>query len=193
MAINKLQEEKGIALEDFIKEFTAAPFELFNEERIYWMPSLAGHTTLIEAVKKGVESYLHEKPMGTVLAEATFITEYSKDWVKGSRIPDLMFYMEDRLSEYKKTDADWKKKPYVLVPDLAIEIVSLNDSYSDVNRKVDAYLDDGVKEIWVIDPQAENALVHQKSKTARFSKEESLKSEVLPDFELNLKDVFAAE
>jgi Uma2 family endonuclease len=71
--------------------------------------------------------------------------------------------------------------------------VSLNDSYSDVNRKVDAYLDDGGKEIWVIDPQAENALVHQKSKTTRFSKEESLKSEVLPDFALNLKDLFAAE
>jgi Uma2 family endonuclease len=193
MAINRLQEEKGIALEDFIKEFTAAPFELFDGERIYWMPSLAGHTTLIEAVKKAIELYLHEKPMATVLAEATFVTEYSKDWVKGSRIPDIMLYEAERLEDYKKADRDWKKKPYVLVPDLAIEIVSLNDSYSDVNRKVDAYLDDGVKEIWVIDPQAENALVHHKSKTTRFSKEESLTSEVLPDFALNLKDLFAAE
>jgi Uma2 family endonuclease len=189
MAINKI-EEQGIALDDFIKEFSQAPFELFDGERVYWMPSLAGHTETIEAIKDAIKDYLGKNPIGRTITEGTFILKANSDWVKGSRIPDIMFYAGTRLEDYKRATPEWKKMPYVLIPELVIEVVSLNDSYSDINRKVDYYLQDGVKEIWVIDPQAENALIHTADKTSRLSKEDSIKTEILPDFELSLKELF---
>jgi Uma2 family endonuclease len=189
MAINKV-EEKGIALDDFIKEFSEAPFELFDGERVYWMPSLAGHTEVIRLILRLLEAFVLKSALGEVISEGTFILKANSDWVKGSRIPDIMFYAGNRLAEYKKANPDWKKMPYVLIPDLVIEVVSLNDSYSDINRKVDYYLQDGVKEIWVIDPQAENALIHTADKTSRLSKDDSIRTEILPDFALSLKELF---
>jgi Uma2 family endonuclease len=137
-----------------------------------------------------LRDYLKEKQLGQVRSEGTFITEYRKDWVKGSLIPDVLVYLEERLQSYKKENPDWEDKPYVLVPDIAIEVVSKNDSYSEINEKVGAYLEAGVKEIWVIDPQAKNAFIHSPKKTQMLQKDESIKSTVLPDFELKLADLF---
>lgn len=64
-----------------------------------------------------------------------------------------MFFEKNRLAAYKEQTPDREEKPFVLVPDLAIEIVSKNDRYSDINDKVMLYLADGVRLVWVIDPQ----------------------------------------
>lgn len=82
------------------------------------------------------------------------------DWVTGSRIPDVMFYAGNRIAEYKATARDWRSRPIPLVPDFVIEVVSPNDKFSDLDEKVDAYLADGVRLIWVIDPQRHKAIVH---------------------------------
>jgi Uma2 family endonuclease len=188
MALNKIRDEKGMQLEDFLREFNEAPFELIDGERIAWMPGVARHTETIEAVKDAIKDYLREHPIGSVFTEATYVVEYTKDWVKGSLTPDLLFFAADRLAQYKEENPDWGDKPYVLVPDIAIEVVSPNDVYSVINRKVMAYLRDGVKQVWVIDPQAENALVHTEDKTVILNKDDSISGgDVLPDFELSLK------
>lgn len=191
MALDNLHEEKrGLALEDFLRDFNEAPFELIDGERIAWMPGVARHTEKMEAIKDALKDYLREHPIGTVYTEATYVVEYSKDWVKGSLTPDLMFFAVERLAQYKAENPDWGDKPYVLVPDLVIEVISRNDAYSDVNRKVMVYLQDGVKQVWVIDPYAENALVHSKSKTVILGKEDSIDGDdVLPDFKLPLKEL----
>ena len=49
---------------------------------------------------------------------------------------------------------DWQFKPFVIVPDLCVEIVSANDNYQDVDAKVDRYLSDGVKLVWVMRNQS---------------------------------------
>jgi Uma2 family endonuclease len=190
MAINKLRDEKGIALADFLEEFNEAPFELIDGERIAWMPGVARHTETIEAIKDAIKDYLRVNPIGSVFTEATYVVEYSEDWVKGSLTSDLLFFAAERLAQYKEENPDWGDKPYVLVPDIAIEVVSPNDVYSVINHKVMAYLQDGVKQVWVIDPQAENALVHTEDKTVILTKEDSISGgNVLPDFELPLKEI----
>lgn len=191
MAFDKLYEEKqGLALEDFLRDFNEAPFELIDGERIAWMPCVARHTETMEFIKDALKDYLRENPIGTVYTEATYVVEYSKDWVKGSLTPDLLYFEAERLAKYKADNPDWGDKPYMLVPDIAIEVVSRNDSYSHINRKVMIYLQDGVQQVWVIDPQAENALVHSKNKTVILGKEESIVGDdVLPSFKLRLKEL----
>jgi Uma2 family endonuclease len=186
MTFDKLHEEQGIALADFLVEFSAAPFELLDGEKLVWMPGVAQHSEIIDALKDFIRDFLKKHPIGTVHAESAFILEHNRSWVKGSRIPDVMVYAGTRLADYKAANPVWKDIPYVLVPDIAIEVVSKNDAYSAVDRKVDLYLADGVKEVWVIDPHTEKALVHTQEKLKRFTKEQSLRSEILIDFELEL-------
>jgi Uma2 family endonuclease len=195
MAFNKIHDEKkGIALTDFLRDFNETPFELIDGERILWMPGVARHTETMEFIKDALKDYLRANPVGSVFTEATYVVEYSKDWVKGSLTPDLLFFAAERLAQYKADNPDWGDKPYVLVPDIAIEVVSPNDSYSHINRKVMTYLDDGVQQVWVIDPQAENALVHTENKTIILSKDDSITGgDILPDFELPLKSLMSSE
>jgi Uma2 family endonuclease len=192
MSFDKLHEEKGIALADFLRDFSEVPFELLDGERVEWMPSVAIHAEILRAIVRLLEAFILKLGEGEVFYETTFILEYSKDWVKGSRIPDVMIYMGDRLAEYKKATPEWKTRPYALVPDICIEIVSPTDSYSSIDRKVDLYLDDGVKEIWVIDPSTEKIWLHTKDKSVRLVKGELLESGILAEFTLELEKFFAS-
>jgi Uma2 family endonuclease len=191
MTFDKLHEEQGLTLDDFLRDFNQAPFELINGERLPWMPGLSRHTVKIEAIKDALKDYLRDNPIGRVYAEATYIVTYRKQWVKGSLTPDLLFFDETRLDQYIADNPDWEDQPYALVPDIAIEVVSKNDSYSGISRKVFTYLQDGVKAVWVIDPQSETALVHTPSKTAILGKNDSISDDaLLPGFELALSAVF---
>ncbi len=152
----------GMALDDFLRLQDEQPFELINGERIPKLPNVAGHSDANHRLFGLLFVFLNANPLGTVLMETTFILPDHDDsnWVEGSRIPDLMFYSADRLAAYKAQTPDWKDRPYALVPDLVVEIVSPNDSYSKVDEKVDAYLADGVRLIWVLDPQRRKATIH---------------------------------
>jgi Uma2 family endonuclease len=191
MAFEKIQEEKAIPLADFLQDFDKAPFELIHGKRIERMTTLAGHTAMIRAIVRLLEAYALANALGEVFAEATFIEEERKNWVKGSFTPDLLFFSAERFEQYIKENKDWEDKPFVLVPEITIEVVSKNDSYSAINEKVLAYLEIGVKEIWVIDPQAKNALIHKAKKTEILRKDESIHSDLLPNFELKLSDLFS--
>jgi Uma2 family endonuclease len=192
MSFNKLHEQQGIALDAFLRDFSEKPFEILDGERVDWMPSVAIHAEIMRAIVRLLEAFLLKLGAGEVFYETTFILEYSKDWVKGSRIPDVMVYLGDRIAEYKKETPEWKSRPYAIVPDLCIEIVSPTDSYSSIDRKVDLYLEDGVKEIWVIDPSTEKIWLHTKDKSQRLIKGEVLESGILQDFKLELEPFFAA-
>lgn len=190
MAFDKLQEEKGMALADFLRDFHEAPFELIHGKRIPIMPSLAGHTILIRAIVRLLEAYVLPLSLGEILTEATVVQEHRKDWVKGSFTPDILFFGAERFEQYMADHADWQERPFALVPDIVIEVVSKNDSYSDINEKVMAYLELGVKEIWVIDPHAKNAFLHSAKKTLMLHKNDSLQSSVLANFSLKLAELY---
>lgn len=61
---------------------------------------------------------------------------YTPNWVTGSRQPDVMFSTAERINAYKEANPDWKRKPYVLVPDLVVEVMSVNDDPADLTRKL---------------------------------------------------------
>jgi Uma2 family endonuclease len=51
-------------------------------------------------------------------------------------------------------------RPYPIVPEVVIEVVSPNDRYSEIGDKVQLYLSDGVRLVLVIDPQQRNVAIH---------------------------------
>ncbi|MDX1991894.1 MAG: Uma2 family endonuclease [bacterium] len=194
LPMQDVQERVGMPLEEFLQEFQRQPFELINGEKRVKMPGVAGHSYRMYLLYQWLLTFVLPRGLGEVLLETTFILpgSYGSDWVKGSRIPDILFYAADRLAEYRLEIPDWERRLYELVPDLVIEIVSPNDSYSDIDAKVDLYMGDDVHLIWVCDPQRRKVRVHTPEGEATLSGDAKLTGgDILPGFEVALPDLFA--
>ncbi|MDQ7023980.1 MAG: Uma2 family endonuclease [Anaerolineae bacterium] len=169
-----------------------APFEWIDGERIALVPGVARHIETIRALVRILDAFAQEHKLGEVYSEAPFVLEYKSDWVKGARVPDVMFFRAERFQQYIDSVPDWGDKLFVIVPDLAIEVVSPNDRFSIINKKVRQYLADGVELVWIIDPQEQNAYVHRKGHTTILSKEDTLNGDsVLPRLSVKLGNLFA--
>lgn len=191
MALQKLDMDAGIHIDDFITAFDDTPFELIDGERILLVPGIARHIEIIRTLVRMIDPFVQAHNLGELYFEAPFVLEDKPDWVRGSRVPDVMFFSRERFDEYKIETPDWQDKPFVLVPDIVVEVVSPNDSFSLINRKVMNYLRDGVAYVWVIDPQAKNAILHTKAKSIILTETDSLVADdLLPNFHLSLAELF---
>jgi Uma2 family endonuclease len=96
------------------------------------------------------------------------------------------------LQKYRVDNADHRDKPLVLVPDLAVEVISPKDSYSKVNEKIETYLSDGVRLLWIVDPQRKTIAIYEGSDTPKTLREGDTLSggHVLPEFTLSVNEVF---
>src|SRR5690606_2026139 len=70
------------------------------------------------------------------------------------RRPDIAFIAASRLPPTPPVSF-WQ-----VVPDLVIEIVSPNERWTVVQRKVETDLEAGVREVWLVDPRARRLTTH---------------------------------
>lgn len=185
----------GMPLDEYILLSNDRPFEIINGERIPRMPTVAGHNTVTDTLHSAVRSHTDANNLGITRMEATFILPdaYNSDWVEGARIPDVLFIAAARWVAYTGDNPDWREKPYLIVPDFVAEVVSPNDSYSKIDEKVDAYLLDGVRLIWVLDPQRHKAAVHAPDleHPLQIKKDGVLDAgNVIPGFKISLPKLF---
>jgi Uma2 family endonuclease len=162
MMANPIEAREGeLTLDAFVRLFdTEGPFELINGERIAKLPPISEHNEIAKLLYDLLLGY--QKSAGVVVhREAAYALVYDSHWVKGSRIPDLMLYMADRMEAYKAADQAWRAKPYLIVPDLCIEVTSPNDHYADVEAKTLRYLEDGVRLVWVLNPPTRSVMVYR--------------------------------
>jgi len=182
----------GMPLADFLIQFDAQPFELIAGERIPVTPAKKAHSKISKRLYDRILFYLADKPIGEVFFETAFVLEDTTDWVRGARIPDVSFYEQSRYDAHESDNPDDAGKPFILVPDLVIEVISPTDKYSDVHAKVDAYLRDGVQLIWIADPQRKTVAVYAGADTPiTLRTDDTLTaSDVLPDFSLAVREIF---
>lgn len=185
----------GMPLGEFIAEFERAPFELIDGERIALVPPVAIHIYVIKQLLAVLLPYetLH-RAVGQFFTESTFVLLDLPNWVAGSRVPDVAYYAAARWDAYIATTPDWQGKPFVLVPDLCVEVVSKNDLFGDVQRKANLYLEDGAHEVWVISPEDRSVFVYRAGSNtiARLTANDTLTSPLLPEFSLLVAGLFPA-
>ena len=104
------------------------------------------------------------------------------------RKPDASFIAADRLPGNRIPKGHIR-----IVPDLAVEVISPNDSYYVVDAKVHEYLEAGVRLIWVINPDLRSIKVFEAS--VGFTQEltdgdELAGGEVLPGFSCPVASLF---
>ncbi len=166
-------------------------FEVYDGEIKPLTPPVMIHQWVIRILFRLLDAHCAAHELGEVIQEITFVILEQSQWVKGSRVPDISFISAARWVEYIGNTPDWGLKPLLIVPDLAIEVVSPGDSYADVQNKVDHYLNDGVRMLWVIDPQRATAGVYQGDRLAALKENDTLSGgDVVPGFSVALADLF---
>lgn len=103
------------------------------------------------------------------------------------RKPDVSFISVDRLPSDAVPKAHCE-----IVPDLAIEVISPNDRYHEVEEKVDEYLRAGVRLVWVVHPQKQTIRIHRANGTMQdlHLADELSGEEVIPGFHCSVGEVF---
>jgi Uma2 family endonuclease len=76
------------------------------------------------------------------------------------------------------------------VPDLAIEIVSENDTFKKLIRKADRYRKCGTKEVWIIDPDSRIAFLYSDALNTILRENGIFQSSLIPGFSIRLGDLF---
>ena len=80
-----------------------------------------------------------------------------------------------------------------LIPDLAVEVLSTNNTRQEMEGKLDEYFEVGVREVWYVDPRLKRVRVYETRTNLReLTEADTLESRVaLPGFSLSLKELFA--
>jgi Uma2 family endonuclease len=184
----------GMPLDQFLEESSRQRFELINGEKVLLMPNVYDHIMLVKLIYDLIYEFLREHRIGHVFSEATFVLPDRSDpnWVRGSRIPDVMFVSHEKIQEYIASPLSGTRRPFAVIPELAIEVISPTDNFGDVLDKSLLYIRDGVRLVWVIDQDHRRVVEFTAAgSTEYYSGEDTLTGgEVLPGFEIKLSALF---
>ncbi len=174
-----LEQRTDVTVDELEKLSLPYPAELYNGKVVFKMPNFA-HAVIQNNVGRKLGNYLEGNPIGLVGGDANF--RLWPERATSSRAPDVSFILNERLPE------DLYRYP-AMAPDLAVEILSPEDSFEKVMAKVDEYLSQGVKIVWIVISRTREVLVctHQSKHIVR---DTLTAPELLPGFELPVADLF---
>ena len=176
---------------------------LMTAEELERLPSDEWRYELIEGVlhKMAAASYYHAKlanrfahrlttyveahQLGEVSGESGWVIATTPDTV---RIPDAAFLVQQRVATGQEVTGFQRG-----APDLVLEVISPNDSYSEVAMKVDEWLGAGPRMVVVIDPRKRRIRVHRPNTVPLLLTEADTLDggDVVPGWQLPVREIFA--
>jgi Uma2 family endonuclease len=182
-------EQKRLTAEDLWKmpEVPGKRYELVDGELLE-MPGAGGqHMTMMVLIFKLIEAFVIEHDLGIAYPDGlAYIIARNPDRV---RIPDVSFVTHDRVPEAGPPEGFWP-----VAPNLAVEIVSPNDSAGELHYKVRDYLTSGVEMVWVVWPKSQVVSVHTPGAAGRELElhDELDGGDLLPGFRIPVSTLFRA-
>jgi Uma2 family endonuclease len=131
-----------------------------------------------------VRSFVVTHNLGVVTgAETGFQIASDPDTV---RAPDVAFVCRERIPECEPIGF------FPGSPDLAVEILSPNDTAGDVLAKTQDWLDAGCRAVWVVDPQTMTVTVYRSRKEVQvLTRQDDLEGgDLLPGFRVSVESLF---
>jgi Uma2 family endonuclease len=150
------------------------------EKALGWQESL-----IAMALGSILRAFVNEKNLGLVTGPDGFIRLLGS-LVRG---PDVAFFSWDRLPDRRIPEASIPE----FVPDLAVEILSLGNTLSEMSRKRREYFHAGVRLVWMVDPRERSVAVFTSiTDYVVLSDTQTLTGgDVLPGLEIDLAKLFA--
>lgn len=160
-------------------------YELSKGELVPMSPVGVRHGAVVSNLNRMLGDYVKQKGLGLVGPEIGFRLERNPDTL---RAPDVAFISRKRYEEKGIPDkfADFP-------PDLAVEVLSPEDTVSEILRKVEEYLAAGVPLVWIVDPATQTVTVYRSLQDVKVltADQELDASPVLPDFRVTIAEMFA--
>lgn len=159
-------------------------FELVNGQLVEQdMGAFASWIVL--TIGSEVSAFVRKHQLGMAMSSETQYQCFPDD-SRRIRKPDVSFIHRSRLAP------DMLQGLVRIAPDLAIEVVSENDLYYDVELKVREYLDAGVKLVWVLLPPVSLIRVYRAdgSQQTFQAADEITGEDVLPGWRLSVATLF---
>lgn len=157
--------------------------ELIDGQIYYMAAPSRQHQTILSELHLLIGSYLKSKGGSCRIYPAPFAVKLF-DNKENIVEPDLSVICDqDKLTDNGCTGA----------PDWIIEIISVSTASHDYVRKLNLYLETGVREYWIIDPRSEKIFVYHleqadfEVKTYTFH--DSIKSKLYGDLYINLSEL----
>ncbi len=159
-------------------------YELSQGELIPTMPPGGLHGVVAGEVYARLREWARSGPGGYVAVESGFILQRDPDTVRG---PDVSYVRAARAPATGVPRAFWE-----LAPDLAVEVVSPDDTAAEIRRKDGEDLAAGTPSVWVVYPDTREVVLHTPDGLARTLRvTDTLTDEqVLPGFACPVAELF---
>jgi Uma2 family endonuclease len=130
-----------------------------------------------------LRNYVIQRRKGYVCSNDTgLVVKRDPDTVRG---PDVLFFEDAESAE--QVEEKYGETP----PLLAVEVLSPNDTHGKVIRRLQEQFRFGTKQVWVLDPDARNVIVHYPDRPERSVEEtQELAEEILPEFRCLVVEFF---
>jgi Uma2 family endonuclease len=138
------------------------------------------HGLIASRLDRRLGRFVEDQQLGETFVETIFQIG------RNERVPDLAFVASERIPTEGVPFGKWH-----IPPDIAIEVISPNDSFYEVQRKVGDYLAAGVKQVWQVNPEDKTIIIYRsRTNIIAFPDDELTCEDLLPGFRLSLRDIF---
>ena len=152
--------------------------ELVEGELVDVSGNTWGHIKVRGRLTRLLERIVLERGLGEVIAEQEY------DFGGNAHGPDLTF-----VSSAKVSLLDAAKRVQRFVPDLAIEIVSQNDTFQRLLEKKDRYLACGTREVWIIEPKSAEVFIYSERGARILKGNDVIETALIPGFSTTVAEL----
>ena len=179
-----LNVKTKLTYEDYLKTSDDERYELLNGELVMPPAPSTGHQIVSMVLGSLLHKFVSERKLGTVVAAPTDVVLSDTDVVQ----PDILFVSNQKSHILTRESVRG-------APDLVVEILSPATAERDRTFKLDLYAQHGVKEYWIVDPDAKTITVLLQGEgrfevSGIYGAGQSLRSPTLAGFSVTLEEIF---
>ena len=160
-------------------------YELIEGELIEMAPAGGRHGNIGVRIVGFLFQYIYKTNLGELFgADTGFFLQRDPDTV---RAPDAAFIAMERIPP------DGIPSGFIdTIPDLVVEVVSPSDRASQVQAKIEQWIEHGVKLVWLVHPEQRSITVYRSlSEVHALHESDTLTGDpVLPGFSCAVSDIF---
>jgi Uma2 family endonuclease len=173
-----------------IQEADARDFYEIVDGKVVENPPMGAHESVLASLLHDYMGlFARDGKLGQTVSETLFLIDPGKGL---KRRPDIAFVSAERWPLRRRVP---RTEAWEVVPDLAIEVISLSNTADQVDEKIEDYFHSNVRQVWVIYPGTSKVYVYDSPTSVRILQvgEDLDGGSLLPGFRLPLAVLFGQE